>query len=35
MRLEYKEIGRRVARRRKALGLTQLRVEERADLGYT
>lgn len=34
MELDYKEIGRRIARRRKELGLKQADVEERADIGY-
>ncbi len=34
MRIDYKEIGRRIAQRRKALGLKQFEVEERADIGY-
>lgn len=34
MELDYKEIGRRIARRRKQLGLKQAEVEERADIGY-
>lgn len=34
MELDYKEIGRRIARRRKALKLTQAVVEERAEIGY-
>lgn len=33
MGLDYKEIGRRVARRRKKLGLKQAEVEEKADIG--
>ena len=33
MKLDYKEIGRRIARRRKQLGLKQAAVEELADLG--
>jgi len=32
--LDYKEIGRRIARRRKELGLKQSTVEERANIGY-
>ena len=32
MEIDYKEIGRRIARRRKELGLKQFEVEERADL---
>ncbi len=34
MDLDYHEIGRRIARRRKELGLKQSQVEERADIGY-
>ena len=34
MDVNYKEIGRRIARRRKKLGLKQSVVEERADIGY-
>ena len=34
MTLDYKEIGKRIARRQKALGLKQSEVEEKADLGY-
>jgi len=34
MRLDYQEIGRRIAQRRRALGLKQAEVEERAELGY-
>lgn len=34
MTLDYKEIGKRIARWRKKLGLKQSEVEERADLGY-
>ncbi len=34
MDLDYKEIGRRIARRRKELGLKQATVEERANIGY-
>lgn len=34
MELDYKQIGKRVARRRKQLGLKQAVVEERADIGY-
>ena len=33
MELDYKQIGRRIARRRKKLGLTQAETEERADIG--
>lgn len=33
MTLDYKEIGRRIARRRKKLKLTQAEVEERANIG--
>ncbi len=32
MELDYKQIGKRIAKRRKQLGLTQAVVEERADL---
>lgn len=34
MELDYKEIGKRIARRRMQLGLKQYEVEERADIGY-
>lgn len=34
MALDYNEIGRRIARRRKQLGLKQSEVEEKADLSY-
>lgn len=34
MDLNYKEIGRRIARRRKKLGLKQSVVEERANISY-
>lgn len=34
MDLDYGEIGRRIARRRKELGLKQFEVEEKADIGY-
>ena len=34
MTLDYTEIGKRIARRRKDLGLKQSEVEEKADLGY-
>ncbi len=34
MDLDYQEIGRRIARRRKELGLKQSTVEERANIGY-
>lgn len=34
MSLDYKEIGKRIAARRKQLGLRQSEVEERADLSY-
>ncbi|MGM9521373.1 MAG: helix-turn-helix domain-containing protein [Oscillospiraceae bacterium] len=34
MELDYAEIGRRIARRRKELGLKQSEAEERADIGY-
>ncbi len=33
MKLDYKEIGKRIAKRRKTLGLSQANVEERADIG--
>ena len=33
MGLDYTEIGRRIARRRKQLNLKQAVVEERADIG--
>lgn len=33
MEINYKEIGTRIARRRKELKLTQFEVEEKADLG--
>ena len=34
MELDYKEIGSRIAARRKKLGLKQSEVEERAKIGY-
>ena len=34
MDLDYKEIGRRIAHRRRELGLKQYQVEERADIAY-
>lgn len=34
MELDYSQIGRRIAQRRRALGLKQAEVEERAELGY-
>lgn len=34
MNLDYSEIGRRIAKRRKQLNLKQSIVEERADIGY-
>ena len=34
MELDYSEIGRRIARRRKKLGMKQSEAEERADIGY-
>lgn len=34
MELDYTEIGKRIARRRKKLGLKQSEAEERADIGY-
>ena len=33
MKLDYQAIGKRIARRRKQLALTQSEVEERADIG--
>ena len=33
MELDYQEIGRRIARRRKRLGLKQAQVEEKAGIG--
>lgn len=33
MTIDYTEIGKRIARRRKALGLKQSEVEEKAGLG--
>ena len=33
MELDYREIGRRIARRRRLLGLTQAEVEELANIG--
>jgi len=33
MKLDYREIGRRIARRRKELGMKQAEVEERAEIG--
>ena len=33
MELDYKEIGKRIARRRNQLGLKQFAVEEQADIG--
>lgn len=33
MELDYKEIGKRIAKRRKNLGLKQSVVEEKADIG--
>ena len=33
MMLDYTEIGRRIAKRRRQLGLSQAKVEERADIG--
>ncbi|MBR3751830.1 MAG: helix-turn-helix transcriptional regulator [Ruminiclostridium sp.] len=33
MELDYKQIGKRIAKRRKQLGLSQAKVEEKADLG--
>ena len=34
MTLDYTEIGKRIARRRKELGLKQSEVEEKADISY-
>jgi len=34
MNLDYAEIGKRIAKRRKELGLRQYEVEERADMAY-
>ena len=34
MELDYKDIGSRIAARRKKLGLKQSEVEERAKIGY-
>ena len=34
MNLDYSEIGRRIAKRRKKLRLKQAEVEEKADIGY-
>lgn len=34
MKPDYQEIGRRIARRRKQLGLKQSAVEEKAEIGY-
>ena len=34
MGLDYQMIGKRIAKRRKKLGLKQHKVEERADIGY-
>ncbi len=34
MKPDYTEIGKRIARRRRSLGLKQSEVEERAELGY-
>jgi len=34
MKLDYSQIGKRIARRRRALKLTQSQVEEKADLAY-
>ena len=33
MDLDYKQIGKRIAKRRKQLGLSQAKVEEKADIG--
>ena len=34
MKLDYSEIGRRIAKRRRQLKLKQAEVEEKADIGY-
>ncbi len=34
MKLDYKEIGKRIAKRRRQLGLKQAEVEEQADIGF-
>ena len=34
MELDYKEIGKRISRRRRKLGLKQSEVEEKAGIGY-
>lgn len=34
MKLDYSQIGKRIARRRRVLKLTQSQVEEKADLAY-
>lgn len=34
MDLDYKKIGKRIAKRRRKLGLKQAAVEEKADIGY-
>lgn len=34
MKLDYKMIGKNIARRRKQLGMTQAQVEEKADIAY-
>ena len=34
MNIDYKLIGKRIAHRRKSLGLKQSEVEERAEIGY-
>ena len=34
MELDYQDIGKRIARRRRELGLKQAEVEERADIGF-
>lgn len=34
MELDYKLIGKRIAKRRKTLGLTQWQVEEKADIAF-
>ena len=34
MKLDYQQIGKRIARRRRELGLTQAKVEEKVDIAY-
>ena len=34
MKLDYQQIGKRIARRRRELGLTQANVEEKVDIAY-